>query len=90
MDDGSQRSDCFAGRLATQSFSKEEHFLLQDYLLSSFNIKTNIVLHKAIDKSYYLSITAKHNNFSNFIDLITPFVKQVPCMHYKIQRPRND
>ena len=90
MDDGSKRSDCFAGRLATQSFSKEEHFLLQDYLLSSFNIKTNIVLHKAVDKSYYLSLTAKQNNFSNFIDLIKPFVEQVTCMHYKIQCPRND
>lgn len=90
MDDGSRRSDCFAGRLATQSFSKEEQHLLQDYLLSSFSIKTNIVLHKAITKSYYLSIPGKNKNFSNFIDLIKPFVEEVSCMHYKIQRPRND
>lgn len=90
MDDGNRRSDCFSGRLATQSFSKEEHFLLQDYLFSSFSIKTSIVLHKAVDKSYYLTIPAKNNNFSNFVDLIQPFVNQVPCMHHKIQRPRND
>lgn len=90
MDDGSKRSDCFSGRLATQSFSKEEQHLLQGYLLSSFSIKTNIVLHKAISKTYYLAIPAKNNNFSNFIDLVKPFVEKVSCMHYKIQRPRND
>ena len=87
MDNGNKRSDCFSGRLATQCFSKEEHHLLQEYLLSSFSIKTSIVLHKAIKKTYYLYIPAKNNNFAHFVDLIKPFVEQVPCMKYKLLVP---
>ena len=90
LDDGSRRSDCFSGKLATQAFSKKEHFLLQDYLATTFSIKTAIVLHDAVKKSYYLTIPAKNNNFSNFVDLVKPVIDQIPCMQYKIQRPRND
>lgn len=90
MDDGSRRPDCFSGKLATQGFSKEEHFLLQDYIASCFSIKTAIVLHSAVKQSYYLTIPAKHNNFANFVDLVKPTIEQVPCMMHKIERPRND
>jgi hypothetical protein len=90
MDDGNLRPDCFSGRLATQGFSKEEHFLLQDYIATNFSIKTSIVLHNAVKKSYYLSIPAKHNNFSNFVDLVRPAIAHVPCMQYKIKATRND
>ena len=90
MDDGSRRRECFAGRLATQGFTKEEHFLLQHYLETRFSIKTAIVLHSARKKSYYLTIPAKNNNFSNFVDLVAPFIEQVPCMNHKIEKPRND
>ena len=90
MDDGNRRSDCFSGRFATQGFSKEEHHLLQEYLYSNFSIKTSIVLHNAIKKSYSLVIPSKKNNFLHFIDLIQPIVEQVPCMAHKIKSPRND
>lgn len=90
MDDGSRRPDCFSGKLATQGFSKEEHFLLQDFIATRFSIKTSIVLHSAVKKSYYLTIPAKNKNFLNFVDLVKPVIDQVPCMKYKIERPRND
>jgi len=89
LDDGSRRKDAFSGRLATQCYSKEEHFLLQHFLFSAFNIQTQIVVHHRLKNQYYLTIPAKNNNFANFVKLIKPFVDEIPCMNYKVN-PRND
>lgn len=84
MDDGHLRTDSFSGKLGTYAFSKEEHHLLQDYIDSAFNIKTNIVLASRLKNQYYLSIPKKKGNFSSFVDLIKPTIQEIPCMHYKI------
>ena len=42
-DDGSKRTDCNAARIATQSWTYNEHLLLENCLLKNFNLKVNIV-----------------------------------------------
>jgi LAGLIDADG DNA endonuclease family len=86
MDDGHLRSNAFSGKLGTCGFSKDEHFLLQEYL-GYFNIQSNIVLNSRLKNQYYLSLTAKNNNFNHFINLIQTYVLEVPSMHYKIKNP---
>ena len=86
MDDGHTRTNAFSGKFGTYAFSKKEHILLQDYLFSVFNITTNIVLASKERNQYYLAIPAKNNNFHNFVNLITPFVLQVPSLIYKIKK----
>lgn len=88
MDDGSRSSTAWSGQLSTLCFTKEEHWLLQDYL-KLFNINTSIVLHNKVKKQYVLYIPAKNNNFTDFVDLIKPIVQEIPSMTYKI-KPRND
>lgn len=88
MDDGHCRTDSFSGKLGTYAFSKDEQLLLQDYIYSMFNIKTNIVLASRLKSQYYLSISGKNKNFENFVDLIKPFVDEVPSMSYKIKNPK--
>lgn len=90
LDDGSCRKDVFSGRLATQGFSKTELLLLQDYLLQTFDIRVQIVLHSRLKQQYYLSIPAKNNQFEKFVARIRPFVEQIPSLSYKIKDPRND
>lgn len=90
LDDGSCRTNVFSGRIATQGFSKDEQFLLQQYLLQGFGIKTQVVLHNRLKQQYYLSIPGKNNNFANFVDLVKPTVNSIDCMKYKIKNPRND
>lgn len=88
MDDGHCRTDSFSGKLGTYAFSKDEQLILQDYLYSMFNIKTNIVLASRLKNQYYLSISGKNKNFENFVDLIKPFIDEVPSMSYKIKNPK--
>ena len=90
LDNGSCPDEAFSGRLATQGFSKEEHHLLREYLKTTFDINTQIVLHSRVKQQYILSIPAKNNQFSNFVDIIKPIVDEVPTMAYKIKNPRND
>lgn len=86
MDDGHIRTNAFSGKLGTYAFSKNEHFLLKDYLFDAFGINFNIVLASREKNQYYLSIPAKNNNFKKFIDLIDPFVSQVPSLVYKTKK----
>lgn len=90
LDDGSVRNDCYAGKLATQGFSKEECELLREYMLK-WKINCNVVSHTLESNTYYLSIVA--STFGNLIEVIEPTVKEIPSMIYKlneINRPRND
>ncbi len=57
LDDGSVRDDCYAGKLATQGFSKEGCELLREYFLK-WNINCNVVKHTKESQKHYLSIGA--------------------------------
>jgi hypothetical protein len=90
LDDGSVRDDCYAGKLATQGFSKEECELLREYFLK-WNINCNVVKHTIKSKRYYLSIGA--STFGNLVEVIEPTVREIPSMVYKLnelRKPRND
>ncbi len=92
MDDGSARTDCYAGRFATQSYTLSEHKLLQDILMRNYCLKTSIVRHttKKSKVQYTLSVPSKGDQFARLVQLIRPFVTQLPCMIYKLGKPRND
>lgn len=91
LDDGNARTDCFAGRFGTQGYTLEEHKILQKLLFQNFQIYSNIVKHSAKKQQYYLYIPSKSNNFAAFVDLITPYINQIPSMKYKLgKKPRND
>lgn len=92
LDDGNIRTDCFAGRLATQCYTLEEHKILQELLFQNFQISSNIVQHSAKKKQYYLYISNKNNNLSTFLNCMAPYINPIPSMKYKIskKKPRND
>jgi hypothetical protein len=90
LDDGSIRNDGYAGKIASQGFSKEENSLLCDYLrkfnlrkfnLRKFNINCHIVKHTEISGQWYITIPA--STFGNLIKVIDPIVREVPSMVYK-------
>jgi len=90
MDDGSVRSDCYAGKLATQGFSKDENHLLCSYL-KKWGIECQVVAHKKSQNQYYISIPSK--SFGNLVKEVEPIVKEIPEMIYKLNdqcKPRND
>jgi len=90
MDDGSVRNDCYAGKLATQGFSKEENALLCSYL-SKWGIECEVVYHIKSKNQYYISIPAK--TFDNLVKEIEPIMNEIPSMNYKLnqqRKPRND
>ena len=84
LDDGNVRTDCSAGRLATQGYTLEEQKILQQLLLKNFQIQSNIVRHSKTKKQYYLYIPSKNKNFAYLANLITPYISQIPSMKYKL------
>lgn len=75
MDDGSR--DGRQARINTQSFTKDENVLLQEFLSAKFGLRTT--LNK--DKEYYrLRIAAA--SMDNFTSLIKPYI--IPSMLYKL------
>jgi hypothetical protein len=86
MDDGSVRNDAYSGKFATQSFSELEHLLLQSYVFESFGVRLEIVRHSSTKEQYYFSIPAAE--FSNFVDVVSPIIRQVPTMVYKLNDAR--
>ncbi len=90
MDDGSVRNDCYAGKLATQGFSKEENQLLASYF-KKWDIECKVVVHNRSKNQYYLSIPA--TSFGTLVQEIRETVKEIPEMLYKLNdqnKPRND
>lgn len=90
MDDGSVRNDCYAGKLATQGFSKDENHLLCSYL-EKWSIECKVVAHIKSKNQYYITIPAK--TFGNLVKEIEPIVNEIPLMSYKLnqqRKPRND
>lgn len=84
MDDGSVRSDAYAGRLAFQGYTLE--LLVGEYLLKTYGINTKIKVHKEDKGQWTLTVPAAE--FQKLVDLIEPVVKQVPDMQYKLNEKR--
>lgn len=93
MDDGTLVIDSSCGinkkylfpRIAiyTLCFSKEENMLLQEHILKTFRIPFK--LKKRSDGKNYILELNRRNYILKFLDLIKPYVLQVPCMSYKIE-----
>lgn len=86
MDDGSVRNDCYAGNIATQCFSLEEHHLLQNYFRKTWGIECNISRHSQKSGQYYLYLPSK--SFTKFVQLIESTVREIPSMVYKLNEDR--
>jgi predicted DNA-binding protein YlxM (UPF0122 family) len=80
MDDGSLNMGVNM-RIATMSFSYEDHVLLQNYLKSVFDIRCKIMGFKYKNKEYH-QLTLNKENTQKLSDIIRPHV--VDCMKYKI------
>jgi hypothetical protein len=88
LDDGTKRSDTESCRIATQSFTREEHELLRDCLKDNFDIPVKIEdwdTTKSGEITYSLAILSRGGGFKRFKDLIYDIVKaEVPSMLYKL------
>ena len=89
MDDGSlviyERKDRNAvnryATLATCSFSKEEHEIIKNYFINTWDIKPKIVKRNQKGKIYYI-IMFPMIEFIKFRNIIKDFI--IPSMNYKI------
>lgn len=92
MDDGDARNDCYAGKIATQGFSKEGSELLCSYL-AKWGIAGRVVVHTEKSGQFYITLPATPGAFAKLVDIIAPIVKEIPDMVYKLNeryKPRND
>lgn len=64
------------------SFYKSENIILKNHLENTFGIKTKIKYRKD-GKKTILEINKKED-IINFIDIVKPYVSEIPCMKYKI------
>lgn len=78
MDDGYKRNDCDAIRLSTDSFSFEEHLILQKLFKKNFNIESR--LHKK-KNAYNIYIPKKEMEKMRL--LLDPYV--ITSMKYKLR-----
>ncbi|PRR79625.1 endonuclease [Clostridium luticellarii] len=67
----------------TLNFSKDENIILQNHIKKTFNINTKLKERK--DGKHFLLEINKRNDIVKFIKTISPFVEEIPCMHYKIK-----
>lgn len=85
LDDGTLRLDGGACRLATQSFTLQEHEILQDALWKNFSIKTVIESWSAEYPALY--VPARGGYARDFVNLFSNTVlKEIPSMTYKIKK----
>ena len=68
--------------LCSQSFTKEENLLLKEHIQNTFNIEFKLAKRK--DGSNYILKINKNNEVYSFIDIVRPYVEQIPCMRYKV------
>jgi hypothetical protein len=68
--------------LYTLSFSKIENIIIKNHLEDTFNIKTKFKYRKD-GKKTIIEINKKEE-IIKFINIIKPYVSQIPCMKYKI------
>lgn len=71
---------------ATGEFSLKEVHLLQDCFKDNFCLTTSI--RKAHGKPMGLLVARRDCN--TFLDLVSPYVEEVPCMRYKLNISRPD
>lgn len=68
--------------LYSLSFSEDENIIIKNHLENTFGIKTKIKYRKD-GKNTILEINKK-KDIINFIDIVKPYVSEIPCMAYKI------
>lgn len=80
MDDGSRTTNDNEGTytIASCGFDKESLVKFQNFLYTKFHIETTITL----DNRIYIKV----NSRNLFEYLITPYIKQIPCMLYKLRK----
>lgn len=66
----------------TLSFSESENIIIKDYLKDKFGI-TSKLKHRKDGKNTILEIN-KRNDLVYFINIIKPYVDEIPCMRYKV------
>lgn len=87
MDDGSVRKDCYSGKLATQGFkTKHESELICQYL-AKWNVKGTVAAHDLKKDQYYVNLSTE--TFGVFIDIVKPYIDEVPVLIYKLNEDRN-
>ncbi len=69
--------------LNTQTFGLEGNLLIQEWLLSKYDISSNI------NRNRGFRLRLNTSNTLKFIEIVSPFVKLVPCMQYKIDLQYN-
>jgi len=97
-DDGSKRTDCDGARIATQSWTYDEHLLLKNCLMKNFDLEVKIVksgISKRTKVQHYtVSLSAKSfREFRAFIygdKVCNQALDHIPSMLYKFETPRND
>jgi len=67
----------------TLNFSEDENILLKNHIKKTFNI--NMKLKKRKDGKNFLLGINKRDEIIKFINIVKPFVQEIPCMHYKIK-----
>ena len=80
QDDGNLKRGRIS-KICTQSFTLEEHHLLEKYFEKKWDISPTIHPRKRIDKKYYLHFPVKETR--KLIDIIKPYIH--PIMEYKIK-----
>lgn len=72
--------------LYTLSFSKSENIIIRNHLDKIFDIKTKLKYRKD-GKKTILEINKK-SEIIKFINIVKPYVSEIPCMNYKIDLER--
>lgn len=92
MDDGSLVIDSSSGLnkkyifprilIYTLCFSQKENQILIDHIKQTFDIPFK--LKKRPDGKNYILELNRRNHILDFLELVKPYVSQIPCMSYKI------
>lgn len=88
MDDGSVRNDAYSGKLAMHNYSEAEQLMFQAYLFETYQLKVNVVRHTVKSGQYYISVPA--SSFPRLVEIIEPWVRQLPSMVYKLNDWRRE
>lgn len=66
----------------TLNFTLSENILLKNYIKEKFDVNFN--LKKRKDGQKCILQLSKRNEIMKFIDLVKPYVEEIPCMKYKV------
>lgn len=68
--------------LYSLNFTMEENIILKNHIKEKFSVEFK--LKKRPDGNNYILEIGKRNELMKFINLVKPYVEQIPCMTYKI------